>query len=177
MALNASRRGASNLGTPLMILSFVLIGALMVWLNATAEPTQPPVIEEDDDSDTTFGVATTVQPGQLGTAPEGLVGQRVRVEGTIEGLVGSQTFFISTPSNPFLVRMDSALVARGMTVEATQRATIVGTVQERTDAVVAAWQEDGSIGDNELPLVLFATHYLLADQIQVRASEEGDTGN
>lgn len=176
MALNGSRRGVSNLALPLMILAFVLFGAFLFWLSATAEPTQPPVMEEDDDSGDISGGATTVQPGQLGAGAGGFVGQTVRVESTVEGLVGPQAFFISTPSNPFLVRMDSSLVARGMTVEPMQQAIIVGTVEERTDEVVAAWQEDGSIDDNNLPLVLFAEHYLLARQIQVSAPDTASAG-
>lgn len=176
MALIGSRRGVSNLALPLMILAFVLFGAFLFWLSATAEPTEPPVMEEDDDSGDTSGVTTTVQPGQLGAGAGGFVGQTVRVQSTIEALVGPQAFFIATPSNPFLVRMDSSLVARGLTVEAMQEAIIVGTVEERTDEIVAAWQEDGSIDDNNLPLVLFAEHYLLARQIQVSDPDTASAG-
>ena len=36
MADNASRRGATNLGTPLMILAFATIAGFMYWLNGQA---------------------------------------------------------------------------------------------------------------------------------------------
>ena len=46
MADTGSRRGASNLGVPLMLLTFLLIGGFMYWLYVTAEPTEPIVVEE-----------------------------------------------------------------------------------------------------------------------------------
>lgn len=178
MALNGSRRGASSLAIPLMLLAFVLTGAFLFWLNATAEPTAPPVMDEDTDDSADMAGVTVLDPGQLSVGTDQYVGQRVRLEGvSVADRVGPAAFFISTPQNPFLVRMDSALIADGMTVEVGGSATVVGTVYVRTDSVVVAWQEDGSIGDNELPLVEFANHFILADRVQMAMSADSASGN
>lgn len=178
MALNGSRRGAASLAIPLMLLAFVLTGAFLFWLNATAEPTAPPVMDEESDDSADVTGATVLDPGQLAVGTDQYVGQRVRLEGVnVEGQVGPAAFFISTPQNPFLVRMDSALIADGMTVDVGGSATVVGTVLARTDSVVVAWQEDGSISDNELPLVEFATHFILADQIRMAMAADSAAGN
>lgn len=173
-----SRRGASNLTIPLMLLSLVLLGGFLYWLNVTAEPTQPPVIEEDtEEEDGPAG--TAVQPGVLAVSPQDYLGQTIRVEDVdVPQAVGSRAFFVSlTEQVPFLVRMDSTLLARGMQVPAGQTVTVVGTVHAMTDSIVSAWEADGSVSAGDRPLVEFATHFLLAQQVRAQDSGDDDSAN
>ncbi len=174
MAHNASRRGVSNLGIPLMLLSFVLLGGFLYWLNITAEPTQPPVIEEDDPTETTSG-ATTVDPNALNQTPEQYVGQRIRLEGVeFASPVGTRAFFVNlTPQAPFLVAMDTVLVARGMAMPS-GTVTVAGVVHAMTDSIINQWVSEGAVTEADRPVVEFATHFMLADQIDQAAAAGGN---
>lgn len=174
MAHSTARRGVSSLGIPLMLLSFVLIGGFLYWLSASSEPTEPPEIVEDT-TEADAGSGTAVEPGQFAMAPGEYVGQVVRladVEATSQ--VGDEAFFVNlTPQQPFLVRLDSTLVARGMAIPSGQ-VTVTGMVHEMTDSIVGSWVADGVVNESDRPVVEFATHFILAERIDASAEPEGE---
>jgi hypothetical protein len=160
-----------------MLLSFVLLGGFLYWLSATAEPTQPPVMVEEDDEDGGM-TGTTVQPGMLAATPQDYEGQTVRVaDVAVPQAVGPRAFFVElTSQSPFLVRMDSSLVARGMEVPSGQTVTVIGTVHAMNDSIATAWESAGDITAGERPLVDFATHFILAQQVRARPAAGGNPG-
>lgn len=170
MANFGSQRGATNLGTMLMVLTFILLGGFMYWLYNAAEPTQPVVDEESVEVDDFAG--TEVTADQLKTGSDGFVGQSVRLGGVpISQTMGSQAFFVDLPASenlpatPFLVR---ALPAAGAVPTMGTQVVVTGTLLAVSDSLVADWVASGVISDNDRLLVEFATHFIEAEQIDTR---------
>jgi hypothetical protein len=185
MANFGPRRGAANLGLPLMLATFVLLGGFMYWLYVTAEPTQPPEVEEVEEAPEDNYVGTTVAAEDLKTGADAYVGQVIRVRGLeVSSTMGRQAFFLDLPASddlpatPFLIRMVPAL-ADSMRVGMGDEATVVGTLMLMTDSIVNDWVESGGISENDRLLVEFATHFIEADEIQTTtpAPEGGSAGS
>lgn len=179
MADISSRRGASNMGVPLMILTFILIGGFMYWLYVTAEPTEPVVMEEMDEGpgEMESGVAE-VDPQALKTGADSFTGSEVRlVRVQVSQMIGSQAFFVDLPANdtlpaqPFLVRMTPDLSATGATASSGDRVTVVGGVLTMSDSIISDWVDSGVISENDRILVEFSTHFIEADQINVSGGQ------
>ncbi|HSM05770.1 MAG TPA: hypothetical protein VK858_14230 [Longimicrobiales bacterium] len=181
MADFGSRRGATNLGVPLMLVTFLLIGGFMYWLYITAEPTEPVMVEEvDDGSDMDTAGSTAVDPQELKTGAEAYTGQLIRLQGlAVSQMVGQEAFFVDLPataelpSQPFLVRLSPDLAASGATVAVGDRVTVVGSLMEMTDSIVADWVGNALINANEQMLVEFSTHFVEADQLNVGGASGG----
>lgn len=178
-----SRRGAANLGVPLMALTFLLLAGFLYWLSATAEPTAPPVMEEEADEPVEVadaGTGTEVDPEALKTGASAFEGQTVRLaEVMVSQSLGDVTFFVDLPESdalppqPFLVRLNPDLVAAGQSVPLNQRVTVVGPLMAMQDSIVQAWLGDGSISPNDQLLVEFATHFIEAEAIQTAGGGGG----
>jgi hypothetical protein len=185
MADFGSRRGATNLGVPLMLVTFLLMGGFMYWLYVTAEPTEPVVVEEVDDSgDTDSAGSMAVDPEDLKTGADAFTGQRVRLEGlAVSQMIGDQAFFVDLPATddlpaqPFLVKMGPDLVASGASVSLGDRVTAVGNVREMNDSIVADWVDSGLISESEQLLVEFSTHFVEADQVNVGGGSGGSASS
>ena len=176
-----SRRGASNLGIPLMLVTFLLLGGFMYWLYVTAEPTEPVVVEETDDASAmdTSG-STAVDPQDLKTGADAFTGSVVRLPAlAVSQLVGDRAFFVDLPATeqlpaqPFLVRMTPDLMATGATVALGDRVTVMGTLREMNDSIVADWAGSGSISEGDQLLVEFSTHFVEADQVNMGGASGG----
>jgi hypothetical protein len=157
-----------------MIASFVLMGGFLWWLSSRSEPTPPlEIVEDTTEFEGTAGAG--VEPGALAMTPDEYVGQVVElsdVEATSP--VGAEAFFVNlTPQRPFLVRLDSALVARGMAPPNGQVA-VTGTVHVMTDSIVSDWVTSGVVSEGDRPVVEFATHFILAENVRVIAGPEGE---
>lgn len=162
-----SRRGASNLGIPLMIAAFALMGGFLYWLSATAEPTPPPVMEGDAAEVDEGPVANRVQPSALERAAADYVGQMVRVENVpfARGL-GDVTFFVQLPQgSPFLVRMTPDMIAAGEPLPS-GHITVVGRIRNMTDSIMNDWLDTGTVPEADRPLVDFATQYMALEAIR-----------
>jgi len=178
MANFGSRRGAANLGFPLMVLTFLVLGGFMYWLYITAEPTQPAVVEEVEDASADGFTGTTVAAEDLKTGADAYVGQNVRLSGvTISSTMGSQAFFVdlpaseNLPSTPFLVR---ALPEAGARLSMGATVSVSGMLMAVNDSIVSDWVSAGIVSENDRLLVEFATHFIEANQIQTTgASREG----
>lgn len=179
MTDSGARRGAANFAPVLMIVSFLLMIAFLVWLGMTSEGTEPVTMEEDDNgaeqADSMELSATRVTPDELGQMPQNFEGQTVRVASEVASAVGSEAFLMDFPQSPFLVKMDSTLVAGGRAVPQGD-VIVTGTVLVMSDSVVTAWADAGSIGENERPLVEFATHFIEASRIRAGRMEEEPAG-
>jgi hypothetical protein len=148
----AGRRGSgSQLSVVLAALAVALILGFLVWLGMTSEPSEMMAIREAREADET-PVATGDEPTpvsieEFSANVATYVGQHVRLDNVpVAARMGGQAFWINlTGDVPFLVRIDPALVEEGREVQAGQRVTVSGTVQERTDEVLAAWEQEGVI--------------------------------
>lgn len=174
MPLLGSRRGQTNLGLPLMILTFIVIGGFMYWLYVTAEPTQPAVVEMEEEPEvpeTTSGVLVPVD--SLKTSPEAYEGQLIRVQGVeVAQEMGSRTYYVDLPeteglpASSFLVRLNDDLAAAGASAAMGTPLTMVGTLSVMNDSTASDWEESGSIGQVDRMLAEVATHYLLVEEIE-----------
>jgi hypothetical protein len=176
MTDSASRRGAANFAPVLMILSFLLMAAFLAWLGMTSEGTEPVVVEEQaptvESMDSVEMAAAPVTADELRLDPAGYVGQSVRIEAPVASGVGPEAFFLDLPQSPFLVKMDSALVASGRRVPQ-GGVTVTGTVLAMNDSIVSDWAGKGVISESDRPLVEFATHFIEASRVRSDAAPEG----
>lgn len=169
--VNDSRRGAANLGLPLMVVTFLLVGGFMYWLYVTAEPTQPQEVDVVEEQPDDF-VGISVTPEELKTGAENFVGEYVRLRDVpVSSTMGSQAFFVDLPASealpatPFLVRMTPDAVAAGAAVGMGDMATVIGTVFTMSDSIVSDWVGSGVVSANDQLLVEFATHFIEAAEV------------
>lgn len=170
MTDTGARRGAANFAPVLMILSFLLMAGFLAWLGLTSEGTDEVAMRED--ADTTAEMADSMEMAAMPVTPDELrlnatnyEGQSVRIDAPVAGAVGSQAFFLDLPQSPFLVKMDSALVAAGRRVPQGD-VVVTGTVIAMNDSIVSAWSRAGTISEADRPLVEFATHFIQASRIR-----------
>lgn len=181
MSLFGSRRGASNLGLPLMLAAFVAMGGFLYWLYVTAEPTQPAVVGiEEDSAEAATQTGMMVEPDSLKTSPERYEGQQIRVENVeVTQNMGRTTMFVDLPESAnlppqsFLVRIGPAIDSAAAAPQSGSRVTVVGTLAAMSDSIVTDWIDSGSITETDRLLVEFATHFMIADEIQTRSSGSG----
>jgi hypothetical protein len=147
-----TRRSGGQLSIVLAAVAVVLIVGLLVWLNATSEPSEMMAIREAREADDTppaspdgAPVPVTLQDFSANVAT--YVGQNIRLDNVpVAARMGTQAFWINlTGDVPFLVRISPELVQEGRTVDAGQRVTVEGVVQERTAEVLATWEAEGVI--------------------------------
>ena len=177
MAEKSSRRGAVDLGVILMVLSFVVIGYFLYWLQgqAAAERAAATVVEDttdampDDDADSG---ATRVAAADLvtGAGAGAFEGQLVRVEPTpVASALGRQGFWLDAPQSPFLVSYSPELLADSVVAAPGSTVTVTGTVTAMTDSIAASWLEAGRIGEGDQLAASFASYFIEAQRIQTGA--------
>jgi len=172
MAENASRRGATDLGMPLMILAFAVIGGFMYWLNGQAAAERALRIVEDTveaDEGVYMGTAATIDPVNLQRDAAPYEGQEVRVvDLSVASMLGTQGFWLQLPNgNPFLVSKSAALMAESPAVTPGELATVIGRVMTINDSVLSSWSGAGTIGDGDRLAAEFATHFIEATEVHV----------
>jgi hypothetical protein len=173
MADKASRRGAVNLGMPLMIVAFLIMGGFLYWLflQAQAQKAEEAVKMQEAAAEkaNTYPDATSVMGVELQKDASPMVGKLVKVEPLpVASKLGTQGFWLELPNkNPFLVSLDDSLKADSISVRAGQKVTVVGTIRAMSDSAVNAWVSSGAIGEGDKLAAEFATHYLQAVHVQV----------
>ncbi len=175
MGDNASRRGASNLGMPLMIVAFLAMIGFMYWLNLQAkaqEAEKAAVVAERQaadsvDNDDMGAITIPASDIQMDATP--FVGQLVRLQDVpVASGLGKEGFWLEMPNkNPFLVSMTDAVKAEGAAPQPGQNVTVIGTILPMNDSVVSAWAAAGSIGEGDRLAAEFATHFLSAQRVRV----------
>jgi hypothetical protein len=181
---NASRRGAADLGMPLMIVAFLVIGGFMWWLSgqAEAERAAREVVEAEAPDEGPIGGESNVQLGELtsiGADPEVFVGETIRGLGyEVASMLGTQGFWVNTASgNPFLVAFSEAMRAEGSTVAQGDTVNVVGELLRMEVSYLDEWMAEGTITENDRIIAEFATHFVVADEVQVAGGgNEGGEG-
>ncbi|MDH5760493.1 MAG: hypothetical protein OEZ65_12965 [Gemmatimonadota bacterium] len=170
MVDNASRRGAADLGMPLMILAFLVIAGFMYWLNvkAAAEKAIQMVVETPAETMDASG-AVVVVGEDIQMDPTPFEGQKIRVDGlSVAGPVGQQGFWLAMPNgNPFLVSYSEAQLADSVAYEFGTIVDVIGTIHAMTPEILDAWTAAGTLGDNDRLAAEFATHYMQAEAVTV----------
>jgi hypothetical protein len=173
MADNASRRGATDLGMPLMLFAALVIGGFFYWLSAQVRAER--ALEIVEDAVPTGPSATPVSGLELEADASVFEGQHIIVSGLpVASLLGTQGFWMELPNrNPFLVSFSQDLRADSVSVSMGERATVTGTVQTVNDSILNAWTESGSITENDRIVAEFATHFLEAERIRTTRGPGG----
>lgn len=173
MAEKASRRGAVNLGTILMILAFGVIGGFMVWLSDQAAAERALVIVEDTVTVDDFASATVVAVADIRMDASPFEGQMIRLEGlSVNSKLGQQGFWLDTDTlgNAFLVSLSQSLLADStLVVEQGDTVTVTGTIVARNDLIVTAWVDAGTISAGERLAADFVAYFMDAQQVMVTA--------
>jgi hypothetical protein len=162
-----------------MVIAVVAIAGFMFWL-ASQKPSETVVVEEpgaDAPAATDSAVqATVVEPATLvqSAAARGLIGQTIEVSSVrVSDTLGAQMFWIEMPDgSPYLVKLDSALVARGTAVPTPDsRVRVIGRVAEKTGAVLDGWTQSGALENpDQRMLAEFGATYIEAQRVEPAGS-------
>jgi len=178
MATLGSRRGFTDkLSLPLMIVSFLIVGGFLYWLNITAEPTEV-AIEEDVESEGPRASAILALDDFLAN-PEGQIDAVVEVTGArIASRLGTQAFWIGPDDRPYLVKMGAELVEAGTEILVESTVNITGSVFMMSDSVLNSWDELGMFANEGDRIVAeFATSFIEAVAIRSLGGGAGGAGN
>lgn len=179
MVDNTSRRGAVDMGVPLMIVAFAVIGGFLYWLSGQAAAERELAIVEDTVPTDEFSSVRTVAGEEIQMDPSPFEGQEIRLQNfEVQSTLGTQGFWLGMPNgNPFLVSMSAEVMAEGLAVGAGNVASVVGTVYAMSDSTLTVWTEAGTIEDGDRIVAEFATHYMEAVDVEVTpGAEEGASG-
>lgn len=159
------RRGATGMTVPLMIGAFVVIAGFLYWLSASAEPTAPPILEEEEEVQMSEVEALVVDPAEIGGGAAGYVSLTVQIDDVeVTQHVGGSAFFVQLPQAPFLVHASPEVAAAGLPAVGA-RVSVVGEVVEMTRGVISGWAQAEEFTEEERPLIEFATHYIEAVEV------------
>lgn len=177
--INVEREPARNYSTILAVVSVVLIAGFLWWLGVSSEPTQVAVIE--DEVADTAGVGEEarmdVTLAQIAAGPEAYVGRELAVRDVaVSSRMGAQAFWTELPNNqPFLIKLDSTLIASQETVSSGERMLVRGMMHAMTDSVLTAWEASGAIRDEmERAEAEFAQQFLEASRLRRAAADDDD---
>lgn len=180
MSDNVSRRGAVDMGMLLMILAFVVIGGFMFWLNGKADAERQAQLDAAAAraaAEEEYAAATveTVAIGDIEVDPTPYVGTKLRSEGAVASMLGTQGFWLATPSgNPFLVSW-SEEASDGPTIAMGDTIAVEGVVTEMQELTLVEWSTAQTISDVDRMVAEFATHYIAADRVDIMRGEGEDT--
>lgn len=169
MADHAPRRGAVDLGVPLMILAFVIMGGFLYWLNVrAAEERSLEVVEDTTAANNDPSRPTTIPAADIQLDATPYEGQVVRVAGLgVASRLGQQGFWLTLPNNnPFLVSLSEEASAAGAPPAAGDTVSVTGTVMAMNDSILNAWTQAGTIGEGDRLAAEFATHFIEATNVE-----------
>lgn len=162
--------GTRGRNSILMAVAILSVGGFMYWINVEARATEVAVVEEDEQVEES-AFALDVAVDTFGADPMAFDGTRVRLGPVVvPGVVGSSAFFIQIPGvngqpEPYLIKMDSTLIAAGMTVAMGDQLVVVGMVREMNEGVADQWVLDGVISEGEKIIVTFAVNFIEASEV------------
>lgn len=160
--------------------AIIAVALFFGWI-ATREPPESVAVAEPDDAaaDTAMGMdapATPIEAADLNqtATARGLIGQNIELTSVpVSDVLGAQMFWIELPGGaPYLVKMDSALVASGRALpQSGNNVRIVGQVQEKTSAVLDSWVESGALEDaDQRMLAEFGSTFISARRVEPAGS-------
>jgi len=149
-----------------MVLSFIILGGFLYWLNITAEPTEVTIVEETPDEGS--GASAILAVDDFLANPEGQLDAVVEVTGArVASRLGAQAFWIGPDDRPYLVKMGPAVVEAGTAVLVESTVNITGTVYMMSDSVLTSWDSLGVFGNPGDRIVAeFATTFLEAADLE-----------
>lgn len=111
MATFGSRRGAvDSLNLPLMILAFLIVGGFLYWLSITAEGTEVQIVEEEPEEEV-IPTSAIVAASDFFASPTNYEGDTIEVTGArVASKLGPKAFWVGPDDNPYLVKIDEALL-------------------------------------------------------------------
>ncbi len=170
---NSSRRGAADLGTPLMIVAFLVIGGFLFWLYQESKAEEQLRIEEAaemaaQEAERERRENMLVDAERIQMDASGYTGDTILVEGqAVASRLGTQGFWLEMPNgNPFLVSLSDEV---GMSAEALtngQGTNVMGVITEMNDSILTDWTERETIAEGDRLAAEFATHFLNALEIE-----------
>lgn len=175
MANDQAPRAGTRSGSSVMLmaLAVLLIAGLFGWL----------LMQRDDRGATTVAEADTLAVEEEASGPPAEVvtdtafeqnmrqyrGRDVQLSAvTFSAGLSPQTFWVELPSGqPFLVKLDSTMVARNVAPPSGGRLRITGTVREKDAALVSQWLQQGVLtSDDQRLQAEFGSTYLEARQVR-----------
>ncbi|MDZ7780405.1 MAG: hypothetical protein U5R14_10820 [Gemmatimonadota bacterium] len=181
MADKASRRGATNLGTPLMILAFAVIGGFLYWLNGEAARE---MAEQQAYADSVAAAEEreanrppVINPERIQMDASPFENDSITVESLpVASLLGEQGYWLEMPNgNPFLISVPSgAQVAGAGPLEEGANVSVTGDVLAINDSILTDWVDAGHIGEGDRLAAEFATHFIEATAVMVLPEESGE---
>lgn len=179
----ASKKGAVNLSTLLMVVSFLAIVGFLYWLSSVAESTEAEV-----EPDAPEEVLNEVPLSVFSAGRVEYVGQEVTLRGLlVEDATSLAPHFFWTNLSPgaamqnnYLINVtqqlldDSLVVANGSSVDVT------GMVREMSDSLLDVWETAGIFGqETDRMVVSFAENFIEARALTVitdgmESDNEGD---
>lgn len=164
---NSSGRGEA--GTIVWAVAAVVVVALFVaWLSRTAEPSVTPLLVSGDTTEAPGGGGTVVTAADFEPNVDSYRGQAIELQDVpVVQHMGSSIVWIELPSgSPFLVKVSDEVAANGLP-SPQSRINVVGTVREKTDAVLQQWQDAGVLqGTGQRTQAEFGSSYIEATAIR-----------
>jgi uncharacterized protein with LGFP repeats len=166
MAHNDSRRGATNLSVPLMILAFATIGGFLWWLNGQAglemeiRQAYADSVAAAEEEEANRAPVINAERIQLDATP--FEGQEIRLEDVpVASTLGTQGYWLEMPNgNPFLISVSRGVEVEGGEIETGDHVFLTGRVTAVNDSILDSWTEAGTIGDGDRLAAEFATHFI-----------------
>lgn len=179
MADNASRRGATNLGMPLMILAFATIGGFVFWLNSQVgnelniRQAYADSIAAAEEEEANRPPLISAERIQMDASP--FDGSLIRLEEVpVASTLGTQGYWLEMPNgNPFLISVAPSVEVVGGDIEAGHDVWLTGRVTAVSDSVLDAWTGAGTIGDGDRLAAEFATYFIEVLQLRVAPGGNG----
>lgn len=154
--------------------AFVAVAVFFLWM-ATREPPEAVAVAEpgDEPADTTAqATGTPIEPSALveTTSARGLIGQDIELASVlVSDVLGTEMFWIELPGGaPYLVKMDSAQIASGISLPA-QRSNVrvVGRVLEKTPELLDRWTASGAIANpDQRSLAEYGSTFIAARRVE-----------
>jgi hypothetical protein len=172
MTQQASRRGAVEMGTVLMIAAFAVIAGFIYWLSGQAAAERALDIVEDsvavEMDDDAYADAVPISASDIMLDASGYEGQLVRLEPqTVLSLVGQQGFTLDFPTGPFLVSLSDDLIADDLGLANGDVVRVTGRVTAMSPEIAAGWQAAGRLTEGERMVAEFAVHFIAAEAIEI----------
>jgi cytochrome c-type biogenesis protein CcmH/NrfG len=166
----AAARGGMSL--VLMAVAVLSIAALFGWLAMQTKDQGATTVAEADTTAEAEEIAGPPAEAVSDTAFEQNMrtyrGRDVRLTAKVSAGLSPQTFWLELPTGqPFLVKLDSAMVARGATPPTGGRVAVTGAVRAKDAALVGQWLQQGVLQNEDQRMQAeFGGTYIEARQVR-----------
>lgn len=171
--------GSRRSGLILMIAAFVVMGGFLYWLSVNAESATVAIEESAADTTEEDPMVPTVELSTFSANPGEYQDELIRLRNLrVASELGAEAFWFELASeDPYLVKLDSTLVAEGITVSSGDVARrIEGRVRVMSDSVLDAWEAGGAFtAETDRIEAQYATTFIEANVVDVE-STSGDGG-